>query len=135
MDRMDMHDLPQARSQTPAHAHHANLPRIARGTINRAQADVLRSPRAAGLHHHLGHDRRHVGPHAVGPDDRGFLRLDAALQAALIVLNCALGADQMMPFMQALSNVAECFVPSYPTRAFPTPWTATTRRPSPSPSR
>ena len=35
MDRMDMHDLPQARSQTPAHAHHDNLPRIARGTIYR----------------------------------------------------------------------------------------------------
>ena len=52
-----------------------------------------------------------------------------------IGLNCALGADQMMPFMQALSNVAECFVPSYPTRAFPTPWTATTRRLGPSPSR
>ena len=50
MDRMDMHDLPQARSQTPAHAHHDNLPRIARGTINRAQADVLCSSRAAGLH-------------------------------------------------------------------------------------
>ena len=83
MGRMHMHDPLQARSQTPSHAHHANLPRIARGTINRAQADVLRSPRAAGLHHHLGHDRRHVGPHAVGPDDRGFLRLDAALQAAL----------------------------------------------------
>ena len=53
----------------------------------------------------------------------------------VIGLNCALGSEQMVPFLQALSNVAECFVPSYPTRAFPTPWTATTRRPSPSPSR
>ena len=36
-----------------------------------------------------------------------------------IGLNCALGADQMLPFMQALSNVAECFVHSYPNAGLP----------------
>merc|ERR1719424_2694675 len=36
-----------------------------------------------------------------------------------IGLNCALGADQMLPFMQALSDVAECFVHSYPNAGLP----------------
>merc|ERR1719478_1478693 len=36
-----------------------------------------------------------------------------------IGLNCALGADQMLPFMQALSNIAECFVHSYPNAGLP----------------
>merc|ERR1719502_2120806 len=36
-----------------------------------------------------------------------------------IGLNCALGADQMLPFMQALANVAECFVHSYPNAGLP----------------
>merc|ERR1719159_1030379 len=36
-----------------------------------------------------------------------------------IGLNCALGADQMLPFMQALSNVAECLVHSYPNAGLP----------------
>merc|ERR1719310_2652242 len=36
-----------------------------------------------------------------------------------IGLNCALGADQMLPFMQALSNVAECFVHAYPNAGLP----------------
>jgi len=36
-----------------------------------------------------------------------------------IGLNCALGADQMLPFMQALSEVAECFVHSYPNAGLP----------------
>ncbi len=36
-----------------------------------------------------------------------------------IGLNCALGADQMLPFMQALSGVAECFVHSYPNAGLP----------------
>merc|ERR1719149_500152 len=36
-----------------------------------------------------------------------------------IGLNCALGADQMLPFMQALANVAECLVHSYPNAGLP----------------
>ena len=36
-----------------------------------------------------------------------------------IGLNCALGADQMLPFMQALSGIAECFVHSYPNAGLP----------------
>jgi len=36
-----------------------------------------------------------------------------------IGLNCALGADQMLPFMQALADVAECFVHSYPNAGLP----------------
>merc|ERR1719506_1939006 len=36
-----------------------------------------------------------------------------------IGLNCALGAEQMLPFMQALAGVAECFVHSYPNAGLP----------------
>ncbi|EOD39064.1 hypothetical protein EMIHUDRAFT_423073 [Emiliania huxleyi CCMP1516] len=36
-----------------------------------------------------------------------------------IGLNCALGAPQMLPFMQALAGVAECFVHSYPNAGLP----------------
>ncbi|MEC8041426.1 MAG: homocysteine S-methyltransferase family protein, partial [Pseudomonadota bacterium] len=36
-----------------------------------------------------------------------------------IGLNCALGSEQMVPFLQALSNVAECFVHSYPNAGLP----------------
>jgi 5-methyltetrahydrofolate--homocysteine methyltransferase len=36
-----------------------------------------------------------------------------------IGLNCALGADQMLPFMQALANVTECLVHSYPNAGLP----------------
>lgn len=34
-------------------------------------------------------------------------------------LNCALGAEQMRPFLAALSNVAECFVSCYPNAGLP----------------
>ena len=37
----------------------------------------------------------------------------------VIGLNCALGASQMVPFMQALSDAAECFVHSYPNAGLP----------------
>ncbi len=43
---------------------------------------------------------RHVRPFAVG-------------------LNCALGAKDMMRFLQRLSNVAECFVLAYPNAGLP----------------
>ena len=36
-----------------------------------------------------------------------------------IGLNCALGASQMLPFMQALAGVADCFVHSYPNAGLP----------------
>ena len=36
-----------------------------------------------------------------------------------IGLNCALGSEQMVPFLQALSNIAECFVHSYPNAGLP----------------
>ena len=36
-----------------------------------------------------------------------------------IGLNCALGAQQMLPFMQALSACADCFVHSYPNAGLP----------------
>ena len=34
-------------------------------------------------------------------------------------LNCALGAAQMLPFMQAIAGCAECFVHSYPNAGLP----------------
>lgn len=36
-----------------------------------------------------------------------------------IGLNCALGANQMKPFLQRLSNVAECFVSVYANAGLP----------------
>jgi 5-methyltetrahydrofolate--homocysteine methyltransferase len=36
-----------------------------------------------------------------------------------IGLNCALGASQMLPFMQAIAGCAECFVHSYPNAGLP----------------
>ena len=34
-------------------------------------------------------------------------------------LNCALGAPQMLPFLQRLAKVAECFVHAYPNAGLP----------------
>ncbi len=36
-----------------------------------------------------------------------------------IGLNCALGPDQMRPFMQRLSNVATCYTHAYPNAGLP----------------
>ena len=36
-----------------------------------------------------------------------------------IGLNCALGADQMRPFLTRLSKVAECYVSVYPNAGLP----------------
>ena len=36
-----------------------------------------------------------------------------------IGLNCALGSENMVPFIQALDTVAECFVHAYPNAGLP----------------
>lgn len=36
-----------------------------------------------------------------------------------IGFNCALGADQMYPFLQRLSNIAQCYVHAYPNAGLP----------------
>jgi 5-methyltetrahydrofolate--homocysteine methyltransferase len=36
-----------------------------------------------------------------------------------IGLNCALGADQMRPFLQRLSQISECYVSAYPNAGLP----------------
>ena len=36
-------------------------------------------------------------------------------------LNCALGADAMRPYLQALSQNADCFVHCYPNAGLPNP--------------
>jgi hypothetical protein len=36
-------------------------------------------------------------------------------------LNCALGADAMRPYLQALSKNADCFVHCYPNAGLPNP--------------
>jgi len=36
-----------------------------------------------------------------------------------IGLNCALGATDMRPYLQRLSQIAECFVHSYPNAGLP----------------
>ena len=40
-------------------------------------------------------------------------------------LNCALGADAMRPYLQALSKNADCFVHCYPNAGLPNPLSAT----------
>jgi len=54
-----------------------------------------------------------------GQTTEAFYISMAHAKPVCIGLNCALGADQMLPFMQALSNVAECFVHSYPNAGLP----------------
>jgi 5-methyltetrahydrofolate--homocysteine methyltransferase len=40
-------------------------------------------------------------------------------------LNCALGADLMKPYVEALSNVADCYVHAYPNAGLPNPLSET----------
>jgi len=40
-------------------------------------------------------------------------------QPLSVGINCALGAEEMRPFLQSLSDVADCFVSSYPNAGLP----------------
>jgi len=43
----------------------------------------------------------------------------------VVGLNCALGADQMWPYLQELSRIADCFVHVYPNAGLPNPLSET----------
>jgi 5-methyltetrahydrofolate--homocysteine methyltransferase len=52
------------------------------------------------------HSVRHINPLSVG-------------------INCALGAKEMRPYMEALSNIADCYVSCYPNAGLPNPLSET----------
>eukprot|EP00762_Andalucia_godoyi_P001596 ANDGO_00214.mRNA.1 Methionine synthase len=54
-----------------------------------------------------------------GQTTEAFYTSVAHAKPVCIGLNCALGADQMRPFMQRLSNIAECFTLAYPNAGLP----------------
>ena len=49
----------------------------------------------------------------------------AHVKPLAIGLNCSLGPEQMRPFLEELSNVADCFVSCYPNAGMPDPLSAT----------
>ena len=71
--------------------------------------------------HHLGHDHRSLGPHALGPDTLGLLELAAPRQRPFAIgLNCALGAQaKCVPMSPRLARVADTLICAYPNAGLP----------------
>jgi 5-methyltetrahydrofolate--homocysteine methyltransferase len=91
--------------------------------------DPVRGARAALAGDHLRHHHRRVRAHPLRPGHRGVLELRAPRPPAGHRLNCALGADQMRPYVAELARIADTFVSATPTPACPTPSGSTTRHP------
>jgi 5-methyltetrahydrofolate--homocysteine methyltransferase len=54
-----------------------------------------------------------------GQTAEGFYVSVAHSKPFCIGFNCALGPREMRPFLQRLSNIAECFVSAYPNAGLP----------------
>ena len=54
-----------------------------------------------------------------GQTTEAFFRSISHAKPFCVGLNCALGADQMRPFLQRLSATADCFVHTYPNAGLP----------------
>lgn len=57
-----------------------------------------------------------------GQTTEGFYVSVRHVKPFCVGLNCALGAKQMRPFLQRLSQVAECFVSVYANAGACMPW-------------
>ena len=67
-----------------------------------------------------------------GPDAEAFYN-SVATRGRSVGLNCALGAQEMRPFVQELAGKSEFARAATPTRACRTPWASTISRPKNSP--
>lgn len=79
-----------------AHAESPRIPIFVSGTITDQSGRTLSGQTTEAFYTSI----RHAKPLCVG-------------------LNCALGAPQMLPFLQRLSNIAECYVHAYPNAGLP----------------
>jgi len=75
---------------------HERLPLIISGTITDASGRTLSGQTTEAFYISMAHSK----PFCIG-------------------LNCALGATDMRPYLQRLSQIAECFVHSYPNAGLP----------------
>ena len=55
-----------------------------------------------------------AGRTLVGPDDRGVLEFDLPFRSAGVGINCALGPEQMRPYVEELSRIAPVYVSCHP---------------------
>ena len=76
--------------------HHPRLPLMISGTITDASGRTLSGQTTEAFYISMAHAK----PMSIG-------------------LNCALGAPQMRPYLQRLSNIAECYVSAYPNAGLP----------------
>ena len=82
--------------------HHERLPVILSATITDQSGRTLSGQTIEAFWHSI----RHCEPLCVG-------------------VNCALGADAMRPYVQSLSEIAECYVHCYPNAGLPNPLSET----------
>lgn len=60
-----------------------------------------------------------------GQTVEGFWNSVRHVKPLSVGINCALGAEEMRPYMQDLSNISECFVSCYPNAGLPNPLSIT----------
>lgn len=82
--------------QSVLEAQHADIPIMISGTIVDASGRTLSGQTLAAFYHSI----RHVKPLAIG-------------------LNCALGADDLIPYIKELSDICDCYVSIHPNAGLP----------------
>ena len=61
------------------------------------------------------------GPYPFWANNGSLLEFHCPCKTLGVGLNCALGADAMRPYLQALAKNADCFVHCYPNAGLPNP--------------
>jgi 5-methyltetrahydrofolate--homocysteine methyltransferase len=79
--------------------------------------------------HVVRHDHRCVRPTLSGQTTEAFYNAVRHAKPWAVGLNCALGAAELRPYVQAIHRVAECKVLAYPNAGCPTPLASMTNFP------
>ena len=82
--------------------------------------DAVRGARPPLAGDHLRHHHRRLRPHPVrARTTEAFWNSVRHARPLAVGLNCALGAEEMRPYIAELSRVADCFVSCYPNAGLP----------------